>query len=425
MNARPDLPKSPYTQSPKAIHIILIVLAWGLVSLLGLAASVAYGVWGWRLGGLHFAESWAEEQREELRYIDNKLLHRVGDLKKELLGENGEMGWEGSYKWGIMLAAETVNFLLNDERKALKYAARTGKDRKRDEEATAAHLAARYGRTALLRELLLRGANPDAEYICDSVVEMLLKQETPKETLLPVEERLAMLDFMHERGADLARRDEEGESGTLAYTASNTPLMEQDHGATLRWLLAHGVEITPADREVLSNLLETEGTLLLLKELHGDKQLDAALADAAFRQTLLLRTLMNIYGVESVAKLRWLIEDADCDPNLPTQPSDEEIYDDNGDIIPPGESLIRLCMKEMHSISEDAEQDAPSENRVERYLDALELLLQHGARPTAEWIERYAPANADSRNRYNQIFSTLPHTPPEDTTPTREEAARF
>ena len=425
-NQQPTQPSPPPSPAINIRLIFCIATALSAVYLLLPIAGFAFYIWGWKLGELHFHESWTEEQRADFRYIDDCLLHHntnnyikliydeepYKSPRDNALADQNRLNttMHSLLHKGLLLMYKTI---LRDSRSALKYAARTGKGsiprHNSFDNMTAAHLAGSYGREGLLRELVRRGANLNTEYDTtnETVVDAVFQPSLlPGELRLPPARRLALLDFLHEQGADIARKENADDSGkTLRNASVHSMLVRSDHGEVLRWLIEHGVTPGKEDDFVPLTLIYLEGSLPMIQDLYRKNLLSDVLEPQETKQKLLLQVLLNLYDEDAVEKLRWVLDELGADPTQPVQACDEDECDSAGREIHPGDSMAEICLRELHYAWEIFEKNSIETNKqaIMRCLDALELLLAKGCKLEPEWIERYAPGEEELRERYLSI----------------------
>lgn len=431
-------------------HRVWRCIGYGALGLAGVAALAAGGgawwLWGWRVGGLSYHESWSPEHRAELATMDDKICHMVEaevefieQLEKSLQSHlekqppandedelHPDVGWR-LYKrmnplaslprgWRFVVSSAAMRDMLAEMRAALKEAAASGRGKvcaMRLEQMSLAHAAIRLGQLGLVRELIQRGESPNTALInpADPTIRETLFQSailcmpfTIGAPIPSVQERKELMEYMLEHGAlvDGGQTDEEVERNghySAILCATSAMFGEGDGGELFEWLLEHGLTLTPK-MSIIAAILRSEGSLPTMRRLHS-KGLLGCWAENPQLRAKMLRTLLleSSYTPEIVEKVRWALEELGANPALPVL-RDGEADDKN----PPREDTptINLCLCNFYSLDAD-ELSEEKQARATAVLAILDLLLTHGARP--ENPEDYIPQNAAAREQYLAILT--------------------
>lgn len=393
---------STTAQHPRihASHRVWRWLRYGTLGLAGVAALAAAGgawwLWGWRVGSLHFHESWSPEQWVELAAFDADLLSYV-EKQNEMMDaalaamEEKEKAFEAAeaappFEQFALLIMNTVLLKQHPEaalprwlrhlstaireraqlaphRRALKEAAESGRGDvvSRLDAAWSmplVHVLCRAGRLGLVQEFVLRGANPNGTHFNippgESVPQETLFQTAilcepwvPFATRPPLEQRLELLEFLLAHGASPAPHPENGIStttyaATLAYHARKEGFSE-DGPRMLEWLLEHG--LTPEERNSYTAIL-----LSLLRD------------DLPTAQRLLEKGFLSSALTHNPSAIKQLLKD-----------------------------------------TTDAAQSKKQRKRALQSLHLLDLLLAHGAK--LEHPEQYTPTEETLRQEYTKVIN--------------------
>ena len=209
---------------------------------------------------------------------------------------------------------------------------------------------------------------------------------------MPVAERLELLEWLVERGLDINDTDT-----LLPQLELAVMLTGDEQGQITEWMLRHGL---PADKlEVTSLLLRYPTTLATLQRLIQEGLLptvpqEFVTAERAY--TPLSMVVANI--TPSPETVRWLISEGHDVNGLPTtvmQHEGEEEPDSDEEALPPLDSCLRTMTYEIP--------DPGEEERLNGRFQILDLLLEHGARPTAR-TEELLPIDEDLKRRVLEML---------------------
>lgn len=207
---------------------------------------------------------------------------------------------------------------------------------------SAAHFAAHQSMPELLRELVLRGASPNAAHPSESggpesvfqaaiCCAPIIPADTDEDRLSQPE-RLELLGWLLEHGADINRNS--ARSLMLAYMADVMDEKENEEdsipGATMEWLLDHGLSPQQKnEHEPMFNIIQIRGSLPCVQrfmkkgylDLHNPQVINALLSRAAaFPED------------DSAQKVRWLLAlGADAGTAMPACCANVQLYGDSGD----------------------------------------------------------------------------------------------
>lgn len=417
----------------KRIRKYLAYSALGAAGLLALtAAGGAWWLWGWRVGSLHFHESWAPEQQERMLALDAEICHSIA--RKIELDDRSAAEWQEAmgeatsptarsfgravrdalglsagglarYRRIIETAAEWRPILAS-ARAALKEAAASGKG---TAEVPALHislaqLACGYGQMGLVQDLVRHGAAPNAAYptsvpeypqtlfhtaisctplICSNA----FWEARPTATAA---ERQALLGFLLQHGARINELQTDRHNPALHEGVLCAWALGQDGGAMLEWLLEHGLRVRTQDIALPAYLLGCNGTLPLFQRLMSKGLLPTGQQeDARLLHACLLRAAVRACDSEdpdTVEKVRWALEELHADPNaVPTLPGEEN-----------SSPLADDCASYLRFLTAD-------KPHARQRLAILDLLLAHGAK--LEHPERYIPIEETLRQEYMQVIN--------------------
>lgn len=352
----------------KLLKTALILL---LLALLALAFLWGRSAWTWR--ALSYHESWSPEQRADLQELADTVSELYDDTQHTLHSK-------------YMVEAYAM----------LREVARSGRAEAftPTTHCSAAYLAAFFGKMDLLRELTLRGAdlNLPATLFLD-----LFMPETPFQAAIyiytrsvPIAQRLEMLEFMLAHGADIQKGQK-----MLSFIPAYASAKDGDKGAMLEWLLEHG--LTPdSDRELdtICRHLHHPGTLPVIQRLVEKKLLNTDSADIGYY--LLTAALISV-PEDRQEKLRWVLS-LGVDPNYHPESDPDDL---------PKSPALDIPVRFLAQADAD---EAPD------LLQALDLLLTRGARPTQEsdfYDTDYYPTAPEIRAAYKDLLTKHHITAPE------------
>lgn len=247
---------------------VVRLLYWVFVSVVGvlgalLLAAVAF--WHWvnewqKVEPPAFHPSWTGSQQADLREIDQFYTSNV--LSTAILQMLQSNQQEELEKWMRNRLTAPIAALINRRnvfkplREALHETMATGKgDICTPDGTPVAAYALRLHKLDLLREMVKRGCHPGKTYIpwyapCFSdepmksnlLVDALDHHDLLLEHTLPVDEHIALLDFLCEHGADVSQVPDE----RLARLNASLCLIAEpsDKGAVLAWLLRKGLPMS-------------------------------------------------------------------------------------------------------------------------------------------------------------------------------------
>lgn len=295
-----------------------------------------------------YHESWSPERRADIEQLQELMLQEQTKLMLQELPEQYDAKEE-------QRQARLI-------RKMLRRVAESGKgDIYIEEGFSAAHLAAHQSMPELLRELVLRGANPNAVHksspdFVESVFQTAIScvSLTPDTERLTQQERLELLGWLLEHGADVNLNSDY--SLMLALMADMIDEWHHDElsvpGGSLEWLLDHG--LTPQGeraQNLICMVIHQRGSLPCVRRLAQKGYLN--LQDTQLLNTLLKNAITSPES-DSAEKARWALA-------LGAQP----------------ESAMQLCRSNilLYGDSDDAEDFA----HYTATLQTLDALLDYGA----------------------------------------------
>jgi hypothetical protein len=209
---------------------------------------------------------------------------------------------------------------------------------------------------------------------------------------MPVAERLELLEWLVERGLDIKDTDM-----MLPQLELAVMLTGDEQGQITEWMLRHGL---PAGKlEVTSLLLRYPTTLATLQRLIQEGLLPTVPQEFVTEErayTTLSMVVANI--IPSPETVRWLISEGHDVNGLPTtvmQHEGEEESDSGEEALTPLDSCLRTMTYEIP--------DTGEEERLNGRFQILDLLLEHGARPTSR-TEELLPIDADLKQRVLELL---------------------
>ena len=319
---------------------------------------------------------------------------------EELMEDTAERLWrEPSFLRLYLHKSIELRLRLARARRNLKETAAKGYQPKEQRYTTAAHLAARLGKAALLRELVERGADPNARnedeewrgedklihpsVFCNAIAGLSYADPAP----LPVQEKLKLLDYLLSRGADVRGREHEALYAAAIEARGND---FNDEGQTLVWLFTHGITPQSAqDWRLVAFCLMTgdtmrETTRRLIQQgvLNPDKE----------ALPYLLRSLLEhaAWGLDVKDMLLWLLDELHADPNAPL-PSE---------FAPPCTVASSYAAR---IISLKQFKKVVGSEGIDN-VEYLRILLAHGARFTPEEIRAMRPEHEKQQAPFDALF---------------------
>lgn len=411
----------------KYLRYLMLAL---LVLLTLTIGGVAWWLWGWRVGGLSFHESWSEQQRTEMLGLADDMRHFQRDfvnsefLRNEVtfyykIGHKSSDNEESSQRSILdrlqyeLAAAVGAKLIAGSILDTLKQLAADGAEHIAPQKAAmVAQAACRTQHIALAKELILLGADANAELTLPWLSKDL-KGETCfqsaiackpyfSDKLAPLPERIALLELMLEHGANPSINKHYTILSALISALTGD---EPDRGAMMEWVLDHGVTVESASEiENVSLLLNCEGTLPTFKRIVQKGLIPLTPENKARMLHRCIACLTN----DSAEKANWLLNDLGADPNyIITYTIEEE--DDEGNSTT-RESSWPICTEQIVKQLHYSSQDTATQERV---LEMLDILLAHGAKMPENAAE-LVPQNPALRERYMELISkytpTLPAT---------------
>lgn len=401
---------------------ISTLLGWGIGATLGiafLAALAAYcWLYSWSWGGVpapHASLSAAEAQK--LHDFDIHIAKQLPDslrmrMKREMEAlaaarieyEDGELtsindspDWFESLKmrYSCDIASRT---LLNPARESLHRLLENGSLPADD--CYLAALAMQMQDIQLVRFLVEKGVNPESPFmdINGYLLSEIMLGSNGEGEYLPVKERIALLDWMLARGVNIQAVEEER---VLLMSEYSLTITDDSAGAILDWFLRHGYKLNPARVSLI--LLRGKDALPTYQQLIKDGFLplppqEIELPDV--RCTPLQCVAGAILPVPDTA--RWLLALGHNPNALPTgadTPASEDAGEETPRIL--RKTPIDACLETMRyaTLGKNAEEDARLRGKVE----TLDILLQHGAMPTAETRE-LLPLDRELDKEITELF---------------------
>lgn len=385
---------------------ISTILGWGIGAILGIAFFAALGsycwLYSWSWGGTpapHASLSAVEAQK--LHDFDIHIAKQLPDslrmrMKREMEAlaaawieyEDGELtsindssDWFESMKmrYSCDVASRT---LLNPARESLHRLLENGS--LAADACFLAALALQMQDIPLVRFLVEKGVNPESPFmdINGYLLSEIMLGSNGEGEYLPVKERIALLDWMLARGVNIQAVEEER---VLLMSEYSLTITDDSAGAILDWFLRHGYKLNPARASLI--LLRGKEALPTYQQLIKDGFLPQPPQEIELPDvhcTPLQCVAGAILPVPDT--LRWLLAQGHNPNALPTG-ADTPASEDEGEETPRilRKTPIDACLETMRYATpgKNTEEDARLRGKVE----ILDILLQHGAVPTAETRE--------------------------------------
>lgn len=293
----------------------------------------------------------------------------------------------------------------------LRRVAATGRaDVYTEEGLSPAFFAVRCGKTEMVKELVLRGNNPNQVIVvCASDDPEEASYETLFQSAMacmpfmtgdlpPLEQRLELLGWLLEHGADINDRAVQGRGymtmliATIAAMRENDKLPAEKQGALMEWLLDHGLQPEACRQPGLlgtyfsycsAEVVRRIGAKLRLSEMTPAHKAD------------ILRGVLGGHSGEKPQIVRWAVEQLGAEPNL-IRTCD-------------GEPDLRVILHTMDKFAQCAfaqKGNAPvSEEEKKEFaieLETLDILLAHGAHLYD--AQSFAPAEPAWRELYLDVL---------------------
>ena len=320
-----------------------------MVALLAVAAGVfAWWLWGWRVGGPTFHESWTPEQRADLQELFDTNRRVVADSLADVeMWEEAFAKLEGSESktnafaapvraWRYVEMSYAVRPFCVNINDILRRVAESGRADIycKDNGYSAAHLATHCGKTELMKELVRRGNNPNQACLVQPDDDPdNARYETPFQSAIAclpltragrpqkgssLAERLELLEWLLEHGADINERAQQGTMNMTLLTVvvaaikENEKLPAEEQGTLLVWLLDHGLQLDiRRDISLLEIYFENtgiEGIRRVAEKLHFNE------LEPEYKTRILMSLLKCSMVTED--KVLWAVDELGADPNL-------------------------------------------------------------------------------------------------------------
>lgn len=325
----------------------------------------------------HITEKVPAAQRETIRQI---ILAKRAD---EMMFEEGEdsfseptLSWHEEVALRLMVARMSRN-LQSPQRKSLHALIKTGS-------ADAANLGLAFFAlesqdVELVKMLVKKGlkmSSTSENGRTTSLLELVMCASDINGAYMPIEERLKLLDWLVEQGADIHAVE-----GEVVLKNAEVSLKESDDecGALLDWFLRRGAKLDQNRAAII--LLQHGGAWTVYQKLIQDNLLPeppAEFISAQYSCTPL--QLASSAHKPSPEALRGLLEmghNANAVPAGAESPVEENDEHDENLFI--SLSPLDACLYSMRYVS--LGQSYEEDMRLRAKLDALDILLQHGAWP--------------------------------------------
>lgn len=309
-----------------------------------LAAGVfAWWCWGWRVGGLSFHESWSPEQCADLQGMcdENKgfaasvldMIYAFESSVERLENPDAEPKAPGvcARAWRYVVTSAEVRSLCVETDDMLHRAAATGRADiyHEDDGFSVALHAVRCGKVQLVKELVRRGADPNASIQCapgceqrESLLQSAIACASflpSVEELPPLAERLELLGWLLEHGADMGACAVQGENdvtlviATLAAMRENDKLPAEARGVLLEWLIEHGLQVDSRRYAEILGTYFSYCSEVVVRRVAAKLRLHE-LEDTY--KALILRAMLRLHSCDMQEDTLWAFEVLGADPNL-------------------------------------------------------------------------------------------------------------
>lgn len=389
------------------------ILCRGLGATLGVLAVVALGgycwLYSWSWGGTpapHASLTAAEAAM--LQSFDTHIARKVPALQYEYMEHEiltnraaGAFLDDGEQEAGTPLlswseklilphmCAKVSRYLLAPLRRSLHRVIESGSAE--GAEPQLAVLALQNKDVPLVRLLVEKGAPIKAskEGNTISLLEQTICASDLQGVFLPISERLALMDWLVTRGADITAVTEED---VLLLSEASIRASDDASGAILEWFLRRGYELDK--NRAIAIMLQYAGALPTYQKLIADNLLPAPpqeLPRAEGSRTP-LQVVAGAYE-PAPGTLRWLLSLGHNPNALPEN--------DQSSLTP-----LHACLSGMQYLSMG--QGETADARLRRKLEVLDILLQHGALPD-EQTRDLLPINADLERDIMGLFRKHGH----------------
>lgn len=447
MNDTPPPPqKTGSTIGKRILRVLIVILILGMLG----ASYGAWWLWGWKLGGIRVHESWSPQQRDELLMLaqdmrdfkknltssgfaekkhqmeaalEEALQKSLEDFKESL--ETREDGDEISVPKLEMSPRQYVRTVMDDITEhvmakllmarpyaKLRQLAATGEvDPTSD--VSVAQVACRMGYIDIAAEIIRRGEDPNIGITLFDFTESAFQSallcehyfDYTKNT--PAEGRIPLLNVMLEHGANINKRNTPPEYANdtnvhFVYASISAMRSPSDHGAILKWLLEHGLQIiSDSDEVAAANILAYEGTLPTIKELFQK----GLLPDTPRMKAILLQAaLQRDANLDSVL---WCLDELGADPNLEIIRKEYDEDEDGKVIVSERSDGTAADCFTRNGFSYYGKRPLSDEDKkeLENNLRIMECLLAHGAQLKIKKHFFKIPEEGGMRERYMEVLN--------------------
>lgn len=319
-------------------------------------------------------------KREIAAWTDARIEYEY-DEDGELTSINDSPAWLEDLK--MRYSSDVVSrTLLNPARESLHRLLKTGTLAADD--CFLAALALQMQDIPLVRFLVEKGVNPESPFmdINGYLLSEIMLGSNGEGEYLPVKERIALLDWMLARGVNIQAVEEER---VLLMADYSLTITDDSTGAILDWFLRHGYKLNPASASLI--LLRAKDALATYQQLIKDGFLPPTpqeIESPDERCTPLQYVAGLLLPVPDT--LRWLLAQGHNPNALPAgaaTPAPEDNLDERPRIS--RKTPIDMCLETMRYATPG--KNAEEDTRLRAQVEILDILLQHGATPTAETRE--------------------------------------
>lgn len=391
------------------------IFGWSAAGVLGAVVLAAAGgycwLYSWSWGGMPTAHSsFSPEEALRLQRLDAYLTDQgrqdfiaaakqwvdlslqAADDWEEDSSDNLDWWDQQVLKYGIDYALRTAFAPARSDLHRLVESGRA------DDAVQYLAVAALHARDCRLVKLIVsRGLDVNrVQIIGDSKVvfaaEVINGGNLSRSEYMPVAERLELLEWLVERGMDIKGADMLLPQLELAVMQTG-----DEQGRITEWMLRRGFL---ADKtKVTSLLLRYPTTLSTLQRLIQDGLLPVVPQEFVTEERAYTPLAMVVANITpSPETVRWLISEGYDVNGLPTtliQHNDEEESSYDAEPLTPLDSCLRTMTYEIP--------DTGEEERLNGRFQILDLLLEHGARPTSR-TEELLPIDADLKQRVLELL---------------------
>ena len=257
----------------------------------------------------------------------------------------------------------------------------------------------------LLRFLVEKGVDPQSSYMGNDaflLTELILGADG-RGTFLPVNERIALFEWLIARGVNIQTAPEEK---VLLWCELSQRVTDDAGCALLGWFLRKGYKLDSA--RVAFILLQNDDSLPLYQQLIQEGLLPRPPREFTSEECSATPLQLVADAIEPAPEtMRWLLAQGQLPDALPTgadTPAPEEEVEEIPRIL--RKTALDLCLDSIrfssHGVSEQ------EDSRLRGKIECLDILLQHGARPTGQ-TQEMLPLNPELEAEIVEMFRRHGH----------------